>query len=271
MFTVDADITDLKIRDRNLIRVLFSMNTHQVATPDTSLEDARTYVFFFNEGKGQISAYIGLHFLQTGRNLFYRHSHNPFNDDRMADAEDEARNFAEDLGAMLDEIDFSAMSAPEKDRWIEDQEILSGRKKTADAAVAAEAPATPAQPGAAQSSAAQPSQSVPGVQPETPPVSGPQAAQARPGDTPPHGVPLQPPVSKPLRKAPPVQAVPPAGASGPDSAQMPPVERSDQVLEQGVKAGIVKAPKAQLKKEIRSTNGFVSRDKEALARLLSSF
>jgi hypothetical protein len=50
-----------------------------------------------------------------------------------------------------------------------------------------------------------------------------------------------------------------------------PGPRVDDLLEEAVKAGVVKAPNAKLKKDIRSANGIVSRDKEALARLLASF
>jgi hypothetical protein len=34
MFTIDTNITDLKIEERSLYKVLFSVNIHQVATPE---------------------------------------------------------------------------------------------------------------------------------------------------------------------------------------------------------------------------------------------
>jgi hypothetical protein len=55
------------------------------------------------------------------------------------------------------------------------------------------------------------------------------------------------------------------------TAQRVSANRREDVIQRAIKAGVVKAPKQQLNKEIRSTNGIVSRDKEALARLLSSF
>jgi hypothetical protein len=45
----------------------------------------------------------------------------------------------------------------------------------------------------------------------------------------------------------------------------------DDVLDEAVRAGVVKAPTARLKKDIRTSTGSIGREKEALARLLASF
>lgn len=296
------------------------MNNHQVAAPDMSLQEARSYVFFLREGRDRISVYIGLHFLDADRKLFYTHTDNPFPDSKSPDIEDEARHFAEDLGAMLDEIDFSKMSDTEKDRWIDEQEIFTGRKKSPDApepSAAASAPAAPAQPELKPNQAEQNApavQPMPVQQPTAPPappaaqtavVAGPsvasaaavqqrapvaepqpvQTAQPQAAPTPPPPVtPVQPgPAAEPAeqqqpqraqkRPSSPTRRMPqPNGAiSGTETEQTAPLQPAQNVLDEAVKAGIVKAPKAQLRKDIRSANGVVSRDKEALARLLSSF
>jgi hypothetical protein len=57
----------------------------------------------------------------------------------------------------------------------------------------------------------------------------------------------------------------------PQAAEQVSAKRPEDVIQRAIKAGVVKAPKPQLKKEIHSASGIVSRDKEALARLLSSF
>lgn len=319
MFTIDQKITDLKIRDKNLLKVFFSMNNHQVAAPDMSLQEARSYVFFLREGRDRISVYIGLHFLDADRKLFYTHTDNPFPDSKSPDIEDESRHFAEDLGAMLDEIDFSKMSDTEKDRWIDEQEIFTGRKKSPDApepSAAASAPAAPAQPELKPNQAEQNApavQPMPVQQPTAPPappaaqtavVAGPsvasaaavqqrapvaepqpvQTAQPQAAPTPPPQpvTPVQPgpaaeiavqqPQRAQTRRSPAAPAPQSNGAiSATETEQTAPLQPANDVLEKAVKAGIVKAPRAQLRKDIRSANGVVSRDKEALARLLSSF
>ncbi len=305
IFTVDPAITDIKIREKKPFKVLFSMNIHPVANPEMSLEDARTYVFFCREGRDKISVYIGLHFLISDRKLFYSHSVNPFADGQLSDMEEEARRFGEDLGAMLDEVDFNRMSNQEQVAWINDLEILSGRKKetvvpqepapdqatpgingeqaAAPPQNAAPQPA-PVQPAPGQAAPAQPSpvqaapvqqipvqtaQIQPHVQqpvPEVSPAQAPAASvqvQAAPPSPAPAVKPVQP--RQPRKAA--VQSRP-AEAPDPEQASPP---RVDDVLEEAVRAGVVRAPKAQLKNHMRSATGVVSREKEALARLLASF
>lgn len=304
MFTVDPNITDLKVREKNLFQVFFSMNSHQVANPDMSLEEARSYVFFFREGRDNASAYIGLHFLHSDSKLYYKYSGNPFPESRLADVEDESRRFAEDLGAMLDDLDFSKMSVKEKDQWIDEQEMLSGRKKEpplADGTLENEtAPVKAADPDQSIPAPIQDQQPVVAPQVE-PPVTVQPVQQAQ--------QPVQPaiPVQQTVQPAQPV-AAPPAPATGTVRStqvrqtggltsantkkkpaepieqieqiknEAPPEERSSaesvqpvDVLEEALKAGVVKAPKDKLKKDIRIASGLVSRDREALARLLASF
>ncbi len=271
MFTIDANITDLKAKERNLFKVLFSMNIHQVATPEMTIEDARSYVFFFRDG-GKVHAYIGLYFMRTDRSLYYSHSSNPFPEGQLADVEGEARVFSEDMGAMLDEIDFAKLSTEEKNGWINDQEILTGRKKETECSQDLPSPAADEQsvPSDQSSPVEQPVPvvQVP-VQPAAvsqPPVNSAPPVQLRPGQQPKQ-------LSRPQKKAAPVQATvqPNAGGFVVETDQSVPVKRTDDVLEHAMKAGVVKAPNAQLKKDIRSASGVVSRDKEALARLLASF
>jgi hypothetical protein len=259
MFTVDPNITDLKVKEKSMLKVLFSMNTHQVATPEMSLEEARSYVIFCREGGGKISAYIGLHLLVTNRRLFYPHSSNPFPEEDMNGVDEEARGFAEGLGAVLDEIDITKMSSEEKNHWIDDQAIFNLKKqieaKPAEqpAAPVTTAPEQPPGPAAQPAPAVQPaSVAQPASPAQPPPVAQPQetAAPAAPGYTAP---------------------VPPVPEPPPQAARQVSAKRPEDIIQRAIKAGVVKAPKPQLKKEIHSANGIVSRDKEALARLLSSF
>ncbi len=296
MFTIDTTITDLKIKERNLYKAFFSLNIHQVATPELSAEDAKSYVFIFQEG-GKYLSYIGLHFLRTDRKLYYRYSANPFSERELPDVEDEARSFAEDMGAMLDELGLAKMSDMEKDRWIDEQDLFSSKPKTVEQPATAEV----AQPQ-------QTEQSAPAAQsaPAGEPVSAPAAVQPAPAPEPAPAVTSEPPIPQApvlrLEQAPqsvpeltpvlaeptPVEApVSPSVVPQPQKKQGAPGQpaarpktaapasdthlSADEVMEQAVKAGIVKAPQQPLKNDIRSSPGVTSRDKEALARLLASF
>lgn len=300
MFIVDPTITDLKVKEKSMLKVLFSMNTHQVATPEMNLEEARSYVIFCREGGGRISAYIGLHLLDTNRRLFYPHSSNPFPEEDMNAVDEEVRGFAEGMGAMLDEIDLTKMSSEEKNHWIDDQAIFNLNKQIEakpEEQTAAPATGSLEQPAA---SAAQPqelaapavpvstasdAQPAPAAQPQEAaahavPVSTTSVTQPAPVDQPQeaalpatsgHTIPAPPSPEPPPQ--PRVQPRPPERpATAPTkSAQQVSKKRPEDVIQRAIRAGVVKAPKPQLNKEILSTNGIVSRDKEALARLLSSF
>ncbi len=262
MFTIDQKTTETDLKEKNLFKVLVSMNNHNVATPDTSLEEARSYVFFFREGKNRMSVYIGLHLLHVDRNLFYAHSANPFSEDKLPDIEDEARNFAEDLGAMLDEVDFASMSDLERDRWIEDQSIFSKKKQPEAAPV--EQPPQPevaAAAPAAQSPSA-PKQPAPEVQATV--AAEPAAVPAQPIFQPqPEEIPEMPyeaPEPAPVRKSSPAKSAPLAAA-----------KRRQEITQKAATTGSAKSSKQTTKGESPAATGVVSRDREALARLLTSF
>ncbi len=216
MFNADPNINDLNVREKNLNKVLFSMNIHQVATPDLTVEDARCYILFFGEGSN-VTAYIALYLTRTDGRIYYSYSSNPFPQEGLAQVEEEARGFVEDMGFVLDEMPLAGVSPAEKNRWIDEQDIFS-RKKQPDVRPA---PAAEPQPQAWKKPA---------------PVAEPAAGQPAPG-----------------------------------TAQPVSAKRPDSVVSPAVKADTTKPPSQQPKKDIRTAKGVVSREKEALARLLSSF
>jgi hypothetical protein len=127
MFTISDAITDLKVKERSIFKMLYSMNSPQVATPDASVEEARCYVLFFSEGPN-LSAYIGLYLPRIDRKMFYAYSSNPFPFEAAPDVEVEATGFAEDMGFLLDEINVSGMPVDDRNRWIEEQYIFGYKK-----------------------------------------------------------------------------------------------------------------------------------------------
>ena len=283
MFTIDQNITETQLKGKDLVKAFFSVNHHEVATPDMSLEEARSFVFFFREGQSRMSVYIGLHLIPTDRRLFYTHSANPFLEGVLRDIEDESRNFAEGLGAFLDEADFAKMSDSEKEAWIEELSIFSQKKEPAPVEQTQAAP-EPVPPAASAQAA---------------PTSQPAAAPVPPAPV--QTAPVPPPTPAAVQAAP-VQAAPappppPAFSDAPDSDEIvfeqevfePPIsaaaasapldsaaKKRQDILEKAIKAGIAKPPKQSLARELSTPSSaasasIVSRDREALARLLTSF
>jgi hypothetical protein len=328
MFNLDPNITDLTIREKDMVKAFFSMNNHQVATPEMMLEDARSYIMLFRETGGKLSSFIGLHLLQSGRKLFYAHSSNPFPEDAAGAVEDEAHCFVEGLGAMLDEVDFTTMPGEEKKRWVAAQEIFAGKQepesapgdlraaqpapRAAEAASSVRQATEPAQALMAQATPpaaalqpsspapapgtpqAQPSPAAPGVPPapkQAPPAPAPETPRA-------HDTVLetrQTVIAQP-RKAENSEAAvrekrasspqpsqtaahagstggsvqPAAGRKGVETARSADQKGRQDILQKAIREGIVKPSKPSLK-EAQAAPGVVSRDREALARLLTSF
>jgi len=284
MFTIDPKITEKDLRGKHIFKVLLSMNVHEVATPETSLEDARSYVFFIREGRNRISVYIGIHLLLTDRKLIYAHSANPFFEDKMLEVEDEARDFAEYMGAMMDEVHFSGMSDLEQDCWIDDQGFFSTKTPQPEAAPVSEQLAVPEKPAVPE-------------QPEMPeqpkPLFVPVPASRTPAE-PELSAPAVEAISAPEPPAAPVQpvleVVPKASPAEPKEhsrtspvtetarkdiqSPAPPLAVSKKILEIEQKetmTGIETPPKQAGKKRSFSPTSVVNRDREALARLLTSF
>ncbi|HTG02252.1 MAG TPA: hypothetical protein VK654_16850 [Nitrospirota bacterium] len=230
MFSIDKNIEDLSIRERKIIKVFFSMNNHQVATPEMMLEEARSYILFFREERG-ISAYIALHLLLTDRKLYYAHSSNPFDAGKLNGVQEEALVFAEGLGAMLDELDFSKLSDLEQESWIDSQEIFTPKPKTVPEA----------EPQQKEESA--PEDAVPATQEENA-VEAPEAAAAPSIPPQPHqpaqptpldifptqpqtaAAPPAPPAAPPVAQY--VQQQPPVAPSAPPQQTAPPVQVQPQ-------------------------------------------
>lgn len=229
MFTIDQDITIPKLREKNLVKVFFSMNNHQIATPEMMLEEARSYVMFYGEPRGRVSAYIGLYLLLTGRRLFYAHSSNPFPPEELDSVEDEALCFVEGLGALVDEIDIANLSAEEKGRWMEDQDIFSLQARP-EKSPETPSPEPEAEAERTEPQSLQPSPAVPEVAPQ-PPV---QPEPARPAPAAPQAQAApQPAQEAPQpRQAPQADVLPQAAPAAPDLPAPPteeaPIEREEK-------------------------------------------
>ena len=251
MFTISPSLTDLKVKERNIYKMLYSMNSPQVATPELSVEEARCYVLFFSEGPN-LSAYIGLYLPRIDRKIFYAYTSNPFPFEAAPDVEFEATGFAEDMGFLLDEISVSGMPADDRNRWIEEQYIfgykkpeiiddnvtittadsvksaLTEREEAREAQAKAEqaaktAPVKPVEPPPAPKVEAVPHLEVP-VQRAEPVQSKPQPQEARPQAQPQHPVQPQPQVQPPQQQPYPQYQQPLPQQGQPMQPQYPPLQ-----------------------------------------------
>jgi hypothetical protein len=293
MFTVDPNITDLQVKEKVVSKAYFSMNSPQIATPELSVEEARCYILFFRTGNSY-SAYIGLFLPNSDRRFYYTYSGNPVPEDGLNDALDEATRFAEEMGFLLDELKLTSMSVDERNQWIEDQAIFGYKKKAeekpteiAEEKQAEKAEAKPAeQPAAAEQLPSSVENRPAPAEQKTAPSPAQQLEVAQPQeDQPPAAlpeIPPEPPVltapAAPETPAPKKAAQPKQPASvqrlvrpQPESVPSRVPQEQEEPVPPAAKAAAVKPQKPRARKTVQSSTGTVSREYEALARLLASF
>ena len=289
MFTTDTTIVDLRIKERNLYKAIFSMNLHQIATPGLGVEDSRCYIFFFREGD-KLSAYIVLYMPSSGRQLYYSYSSNPFPEADLPMVEDVARAFGEDMGFSLDEKSFASSSTTEKNLWIDEQPLFE-LKAPEETAVSVPSAKTTTEPAAEQP--AIPAAVDQGMHASTetpaPPVAqtAPSASESRPVPAAPAAQPTpaapavpqsqtQPMHNREIEIKPQVEEDVEEEAHAPRQ-EIPAVQRTARAVkssppEEEYRASLKPpTPKQQVKKESRVAIGVVGREMEALARLMASF
>lgn len=234
MFTADPNITDLQVKEKIISRIFFSLNAPQIATPELSVEEARCYVFFFRAGNSY-SAYIGLYLPNSDRRFYYAYSGNPVPEQSLNETLDEATRFAEEMGFLLDELKLAVMSVDERNQWIEDQAIFGYKTKTEEKPVGMIEEKPAEQPALVEQKAVAPAPEKPKEAMTPPPEPAPAQKKAAPAK--------------------------------PQAAQ-----RAPQEEEEAVQPAAKAAPaKPRAKKTPPSPTGTVSREYEALARLLASF
>ncbi len=298
MYTVDTDIKDLKVKDRVITKLFFSMNAPQIATPELGTEEARCYIMLFKEGNSY-SSYIGLFLPSSDRRFFYTYSENPLAEDRLNEVMEESNQFAEEMGFLLDELKLSVMSVDERNKWIEEQPFFGYTLKQEEKPK--EAPGETEEGKPVEAAATQWEKPVeqpvigewkPPAPPEQPapavdlkqvpfPVSPPEPAQETSSPAPMLDVAMDSPVEGPPVEEPALPAQPASKrASGRQkSLRTPPsapveVDSAEKDVDETQPANqrdtSVRTQKRQ-KKGQNSSTGTVAKEYEALARLLASF
>jgi hypothetical protein len=176
---------------------------------------------------------------------------------------------------MLDEVNFADMSDLEKDRWIEEQGIFSEKKKQAAEPVE-QAPRPEVAPAAPEVKAP-PSGEKEKSAPAAEAVSASETSKAPRGSKAPEAPELPVPetfFAEVEEQEEPEKVAEPASVQKSDQArstQIDAAKRRQEITRKTTATGIAKTQKQAREKEPPSATGVVSRDREALARLLTSF
>lgn len=167
MFDLDPSLDRIPVSSDAIERVAWSLNLTPVAGTDFAGADARAYAVTASAGGGRSACYVCLYVSSMDRAQVYRHRANPFSSAEGEAHDEEALEFLQELGFILESIDYRGWSSQERKEWFDKQPPFHPRRPPPETPPVpketAAAPAAPVGPAAA----APPS--VPADPPEAPP------------------------------------------------------------------------------------------------------
>ncbi len=156
MFDLDPSLDRIPISPDALERVAWSLNLTAVAGTDFAGAEARAYAVAGAAGDGRSVCYVCLYVQSMDRAQVYRHRANPFPAAEGEAHEEEALAFLEDLGFILETIDYRGWNSRERQDWFDKQPPFHVRRPPP------ETPPVPQEPAAAARAA-------PAAEPAAPP------------------------------------------------------------------------------------------------------
>jgi len=216
MFDLDPSLDRIPVSSDAIERVAWSLNLTAVAGTDFAGAEARAYAVTGAAGGGRSVCYVCLYVQSMDRAQVYRYRANPYPTAEGEAHEEEALAFLEDLGFILESIDYRGWSSRERQEWFAKQPPFHARQAPRETPPVPEEPAAAAREAPAAGAAAPPEPEAPpemeGVlvladSVEAPPPVAPAPAPRRTTEE------ASPPRAAPIaRPSPPPAVAPPARA-----------------------------------------------------------
>ncbi|MCI0371624.1 MAG: hypothetical protein L0214_09625 [candidate division NC10 bacterium] len=162
MFDLDPSLDRIPVSSDAIERVAWSLNLTAVAGTDFGGAEARAYAVTGAAGGGRSVCYVCLYVQSMDRAQVYRYRANPYPTTEGEAHEEEALAFLEDLGFILESIDYRGWSSQERQEWFAKQPPFHARQ------VPRETPPVPEEPAAAAREARAAEPAAP-PEPEAPP------------------------------------------------------------------------------------------------------
>lgn len=143
MFDLDPSLDRIPVSPDTVERVAWSLNLTPVAGADFAGGEARAYAVTAAAGGGRSECYVCMYVSSLDRAQVYRNRANPFPASEGEAHEEEALAFLEELGFILESIDYRGWSSRERQDWFEKQPPFHARRAPP------ETPPLPAEPAAA--------------------------------------------------------------------------------------------------------------------------
>lgn len=143
MFDLDPSLDRIPVSPDTIERVAWSLNLTPVAGADFAGAEARAYAVTAAGGGGRSECYVCMYVSSLDRAQVYRHRANPFPASEGEAHEAEALAFLEELGFILESIDYRGWNSRERQDWFEKQPPFQARRATP------QTPPLPAEPAVA--------------------------------------------------------------------------------------------------------------------------
>lgn len=157
MFDLDPSLDRIPVSSDAIERVAWSLNLTPVAGTDFAGAEARAYAVTASARGGRSVCYVCLYVSSLDRAQVYRHRANPFSSADGEAHEEEALEFLQELGFILESIDYRGWSSQERREWFDKQPPFHARRPPPETPpVPKEAAAAPAAPAAASAPRAAP-------------------------------------------------------------------------------------------------------------------
>ncbi len=106
MFALHNEITRIHAEREQLVAIIESINTPMVAAANKPLEPAKAFIVGVRNTAGTFSIYVYLHLMQSVECLVFLHDPPEIPLDRYHAVELEALQFVENMGFMVDNLNF---------------------------------------------------------------------------------------------------------------------------------------------------------------------
>ncbi len=134
MFNPVNDVENLPYSNQNIIKIYRGMNMVNVSIGDYTSEPSEVYITTSQEGD-ELSTFIVFYLVNPASQAIYAYGGNPFQQEERISVELEAKEFVEEMGAILEDIGWEGMPEDEKALWLENQYLFrreDGKKQDED-------------------------------------------------------------------------------------------------------------------------------------------
>lgn len=124
MFNPVKDMQKLPYSADSIVKIYRGMNMVNVSIGDYTSEPSEVYITTSSMGEA-LGTYIVFYFVAHETRAIYEYGGNPYTPDERIKVESEAKEFVEEMGAILEDIGWETMSGKEKESWLKGQYLLS--------------------------------------------------------------------------------------------------------------------------------------------------